>query len=121
MICTDSRQFFEISMGPQPENSLSARFLCVKDFLKRLLCFPAILVGKILKTALRGFFVPCAALLVLITLGSSGSFRKLFVDRIVILAKDLADWILLPFAVVLCFIRLSLALLIHPDFYFNAI
>jgi hypothetical protein len=108
-------------MGPQPENSLGARFLCVKDFLKRLLCFPAILVGKILKTALRLVLIPCAALLVLLTLGSSAAFRKLFVDRIVTLAKDLADWVLMPFAITLCFLRLLLALFIHPDFYFNAI
>lgn len=121
MICTDSRQFFEISMGPQPENSIGARLMCVKDFLKRLACFPAVLVGKILKTAFRLISIPFAAFLLLITLGSSSAFRKLFVDRIVILAKDLADWILLPFALILCFIRLLLALFIHPDFYFNAI
>lgn len=119
MICTDSREFFEISIGPQPDNTLQARMQCVKDFLKRCLGFPFALIGKFCRTIFRAISIVFAALFVVFTLGSSSGARDLFIDRIVIFAKDLADWILLPFAILLCFIRLILALFIHPELYFN--
>lgn len=121
MICTDSREFFEISIGPQPDNTLKARLECLKDFLKRALGFPFSLIGKACKTVLRFFGICLSATLVLITLGSSTSARELFIDRTVSFAKDVADWILLPFALALCFFRLILAFLIHPNFYFNTL
>ncbi|MBU6384106.1 MAG: hypothetical protein KGQ49_00675 [Verrucomicrobia bacterium] len=121
MFCTHSREFFEISIGPQPGNTAEARLLCVKDFLKRLIGLPIALVGKVCKTCFRSVAVLLAAVFVIVTFGSVSSARDLLVGRIVIVAKDIADWILLPFALILCFLRLILALLIHPDFYFNSI
>ncbi|MBX7067136.1 MAG: hypothetical protein K1X28_07890 [Parachlamydiales bacterium] len=119
MICTDSREYFEISIGPQPDNTFRARLQCLKDFLKRVIGFPLALISKFCRTILRTISIFFAAVFVICTLGSSSGARDFFVDRIVIFAKDLADWVLLPFALILCFFRLILALIIHPDFYFN--
>lgn len=121
MINTDSREFFEISMGPQPGNTFKARLLCIGDFLKRCLKFPLILIHKVVKTVIRFIGIFLAAFLVIVTLGSSRRSRELFIDRTVVFAKDLADWLLMPFALALCFLRLMLALFIHPNFYFNAL
>lgn len=119
MICTDSKEFFEISMGPQPDNTLRARLQCVKDFLMRLLGFPLTLIGKACRSFGRFLAIGFAALFVLCTLGSSARARELFVNRIVIFAKDVADWVLLPLALILLVLRLLMALFIHPEFYFN--
>lgn len=117
----DSRSFFEVSNGPQLGNTLEARLECVKDFFKRILAFPGALLLKLCKTFFRGVGVCFAACLIVITIGSSEAARNYFIERISVFAKDLADWILLPFAIVGRVIRLILALLIHPSFYFNAL
>ena len=121
MVCTNSQDFFAISMGPQPQNGWDARILCIKDFLKKCIRFPFALINKAFKTLFRLIGAVCAFLLLIITLGSSKIVRALFVDRIVIFAKDLADWILLPFALLWTCLRLLFALFIHPQFYFNAL
>ncbi len=121
MYYSDSQSFFEIASGPQLENTFPSRLLCLKDFGKRVLLFPFALLYKACKTALRGVGVCFGALLVLMTVGSSGTARAFFVERISIFAKDLADWLLLPFALITCFFRLLLALFLHPNFYFNAL
>lgn len=119
MMSVDSKEFFEISIGPQPDNTLRARFACVKDFLKRLLTFPFKIGGKVCKTALRLISIVLSAFLVIATLGKSTKARSLFIEKIVNFAKDLADWILLPFALLWWCLRLIFALLFHPTFYFN--
>lgn len=119
MYCASSSEFFEVSIGPQPENTLKARLECVKDFLKRALIFPFALLRKLCKTFFRFIGLVFSVAFVFITLGSSSSARELFLERISSFAKDLADWILLPLALILCFLRLILALVIHPTFYSN--
>lgn len=117
----ESKYFFEISNGPQLDNTFQSRLLCLKDFLKRCVVFPFALLIKACKTAFRAFGVCFGAGLILITVGSSACAREFFIARIAAFAKDLADWLLLPFALIGCFFRLMLAFLIHPNFYFNAI
>ena len=120
MYAAHSSEFFEISVAVQPENTLKDRWVCLKDFLKRCAIFPLALLGKVFKTFLRGFGVCFTALIVLFTLGGYENGRKLFVNRIACFAKDLADWILLPLALLFCLLRILLALLIHPIFYSNS-
>src|SRR5579872_2737256 len=96
----DSRFFFEISNGPQLANTWEARWLCLKDFFKRCLTFPGAILLKVYRTFFRGICLGLAVLFILITVGSSVVARVFFVERVSILAKDLADWILLPFAIV---------------------
>lgn len=121
MYCTTSKDFFEISDHIQQPNTLRARFLCLKDFFKRCLVFPFALVVKALKTVVRAASICLGLMFVLITLGSYSRAREVFVNRVSVLAKDLADWFLLPFAIVACFCRLILAILIHPKLYFNGL
>ena len=121
MYYANSSEYFEISIGPQPDNTLQARLLCLKDFLKRCAIFPFALIAKACKTLFRFTGICFGALFVLITLGSSYGARAMFIERITCFAKDLADWVLLPLALLLCFLRLLLALLIHPTFYSNAV
>lgn len=121
MYYADSNAFFEISNGPQLENNFQSRLLCLKDFLKRFAIFPFALFGKLWKTFFRAFSVCFGILLMIVTVGSSLSARDFFIERISAFAKDLADWFLLPFALIGCFLRLILAFLIHPNFYFNAV
>lgn len=102
------------------ENSLPARVVCLKDFLKKCLILPFALLNKAYKTCYRTVGVCFGAILVLITVGSSPTAREFFVERIACLAKDLADWILFPIAIFTCFIKLLMALLLHPVFYFNS-
>lgn len=120
MIYISSQDFFENSLGPQPGNTFKARLTCIKDFLKKLFKLPLALIGKICKTALRFVGVIVSSIFISLTLGYSRKGRQIFVERVICFAKDLADWALLPFALVLCFLRLLLALLFHPHFYFNA-
>jgi hypothetical protein len=121
MYYANSSEYFEISIGPQPDNTLQARLLCLKDFLKRCAIFPFALIAKACKTVFRFVGICFSVLFVLITLGSSFGAREMFVARITCFAKDLADWVLLPLALLLYFVRLILALVIHPTFYSNAI
>lgn len=116
----DSRYFFEISNGPQLENSFHGRLLCVIDFFKRCATLPLALLYKACKTIFRAVGVCFGAVLVAITVGSSPTAREFFVERIASFAKDLADWILLPIALFSCFVRLLMALSFHPNFYFNS-
>jgi hypothetical protein len=117
---SDSQNFFEISNGPYLDNSFRGRLLCVKDFLKRCAILPFALLAKAYKTFFRSVGVCFGAILVVITVGSSPMARTFFVERISSLARDLADWILLPIALFSWFVRLIMGLSFHPQFYFNS-
>ncbi len=120
MELSTSQAFFEISSGPNLiHNSLRQRLLCVKDFLKKAALLPFALLFKIYKTLFRSAGLFFSLLFLIATFGASSSIRKIFFERASALSKDLADWILYPFAVAVCLGRLLLGLTIHPDLYFN--
>lgn len=119
MYFVDSNDFFQIPDETSSSRFSKARLCCVKDFLKRVLCFPITLTLKVYRTVLRALFVLISLSLVFCTLGLSQKTRILFIDRVVCLAKDLADWVLLPFAISLFFVRFFLGLLVHPNLYFT--
>ncbi len=114
----ESQTYFEISAQSESFHfdSFRGRFLCVKDFLKKLCLLPLALVLKTYRTILRTAGLCLSAALLLVTFGGARAF---FVERVGKLAKDLADWVLLPFAVGACFLRLLMGLFIHPSLYFN--
>ncbi len=118
---SDSKSFFEISVENEVAlfNSGQARFLCLKDFFKRLLILPMALVLKACKTLFRYLGVLIGFIFLLLTLGSSEGIREYFVERISALAHDLTDWVLLPLAIISSFLRLLLAFAVHPNLYFN--
>lgn len=115
---SDSQTYFEISAQSETFyfDSFRGRLLCVKDFLKKLCLLPFAVVMKAYRTTLRAAGLFLAAVLLMVTFGGSRAF---FVERVAKLAKDLADWVLLPFAVGACFLRLLMGFFIHPSLYFN--
>ena len=117
----NSSDFFEIPIEHLPGNGAKARLFCLKDFLKKCLIFPFVLIVKACKTFFRLAGVVCSAGWLLVTLGSALSAREWFVRRVTYFAQDAADWILLPLAFLLCFFRLMLALFVRPALYFNAV
>lgn len=115
---SDSQTYFEISAQSETFHfdSFRGRLLCVKDFLKKLSLLPLALVLKAYRTMLRAVGLCLSAVLLMVTFGGARAF---FVERVGKLAKDLADWVLLPFAVGACFLRLLMGFFIHPSLYFN--
>lgn len=120
MSYSDSQSFFEIANVGYLDNSFQGRLLCLKDFLKRCALLPLALLGKSYTTFFRTLSVCFGACLVLVTVGNSPIARAWFVGGTAKLAKDLADWVLLPIALCSCCVRLIIALSFHPIFYFNA-
>jgi hypothetical protein len=119
MSCSNSSEFFAITMEYPSENGWKSRLLCLKDFLKKCLAFPFILIAKACKTFFRLIGMCLSAGLLILTLGSSTTIKELFIRRVTCFAADAADWILLPLAFILCFFRLILALCVRPNFYFK--
>ena len=117
----NSQAFFEISSGAEliQFNTLRERWLCLKDFLIKTAILPFALLFKASKTFFRLAGILFAAGFLIATLGTSSSGREFFIERTSIFAKDLADWVLFTLAVAVWFIKLLLALMIHPDIYFS--
>lgn len=122
---SDSKTYFE----PEDEisdpevadfQSLRGRFLCLTALFEKLLLLPFALFAKACKTFFRILGVFFSAFFLIATLGASYGIRDFFIQRVTSLARDLADWVLLPFAVLTCFCRLLLACLIHPALFFHS-
>jgi len=121
---SESQAFFEFSKEvSDPElgdfYSLKGRLRCLAALCEKALILPFALVFKIYKTFFRSVSLFFGAALLLATLGTSGGAREFFVRRFSILAKDLADWFLYPFAALSCMAKLLFAGLVHPAFYFR--
>lgn len=120
MYLSESRSFFEIPNDFQMDNTVRERLLCLKDFLKRCCILPVALVVKSYKTFFRGLGLLLATFFIVVTIGSPAFVRQFFINQMSLLAKDLADWILLPFALISCFFRMIMGLIVHPSIYFNS-
>jgi len=120
----ESQTFFDFSCEVADAelgdfHSIRGRARCIAILLGKILIVPFALLYKLYKTCFRflGLFISGALLLV--TLGTSNGAREFFVRRVSSLARDLADWVLYPFAILSCFSKLLLASLIHPALYFR--
>jgi hypothetical protein len=96
------------------DNNFESRMACVKEFLKQLARLPLALISKFGKTFFRSIGVVLGAVLVVVTLGSC---RDFFVRRMTALAEDLAEWVVIPFSIMGSFVRVLLALFVHPRFF----
>lgn len=121
--CVDSNFYFHPSDEVDPKNvrfeSLRGRLRCFASFVQKLISLPFALFCKSYKTFLRFCCVGYSAIYLLFTLGMSTKAQEFFSKRARCLANDLADWILFPFAVVTCLLRLILGTLIHPALYYS--
>ena len=117
------RSFYDFSPGGFQDDlrrfsSLRGRLLCFKELIKKGVFLPLFLVVRGLATCLRASGVFVGVLLVAVSLAGSEKVRRFFLRRIAFLARDLADWILVPFILVRGFFSLA-AGCIHPAAYFN--
>lgn len=121
---TNSEGFFDCSEPLScPEirrfDSVRGRMSALGNFFGKLAILPLAFVYKLYKTALAVSGVGFGAFLVALTLFSAPGAREFFVNRVMALAKDLADWVFWPVAVVYCLCRLLLAATLHPALYFS--
>ncbi len=94
--------------------SLQGRLFCIKIAFKKLLILPAAFLYKVCRTVFKTTAATFSIGLLFLTLGVSDGVRDFFVQRFCSLALDLADWILFPFAILICFSKLLLASTVHP-------
>ena len=108
-----SQAYFEIA-----EHLLHCnRFAVVKVFLEVLATIPFAIMWKLGATLLKGVGVLCAGCFLGVTLGVFKGIREVFVKQATCFAANLADWVIFPFAVLICLFRLFLGCLIHPSFF----
>lgn len=100
--------------------SVRGRLFCLKTLLQKILFLPSMLCLKLGLTVCRvtGLFMGLA--LVVFTFGTSVRSREFFLRRVLYLARDFADWVFLPFQLILAGLRLFLGAFVHPAFYFRA-
>jgi hypothetical protein len=91
------------------------RFEFVKTFLWVLAALPFALLYKMWRTLLKGAGVLAVGLFLAATFGISRGLRELFVSLVSSFAANLADWVLLPFALLSCLLKLILASVVHPS------
>lgn len=120
-----SKAFFEFDpFADLPKgvdlDSWKSRLYCFLGLLRKIAMLPFSLIYKALKTCFRVSGVFLGIVAVLITLGVAPDSRKFLLDRMVSLGTDIADWILLPFAILVCFLRLLLASVISPAIFLSA-
>ena len=99
--------------------SMQGRLCCFKKLIQKIISLPFVLLFKAIITLFRGIGFLFGALRFIASLGSSLSAQEFFARRGSIFAKDLADWITLPFIVVMGFFRLFLGSTVHPAVYFR--
>lgn len=110
-------ELFELSDDFHIDNSLRTRLLCCIDFFKHCALFPWVLLFRLWKLFFRAMGVGSVACFIGLSLGISGACRGLFVERMVLFAKEMADLVLLPLGLIGSLSRLFLAFFIHPKFY----
>ena len=124
MDLSTSRAFFELTSEIADPNlgefdSIKGRIHCVALIFEKLAVLPFALFSKTCKTFSKAVGIFLSAAFLAATLGSSGGVRELFVNQAASLAKDLADWVLFPFAIFICFSKLLFASIVHPAVFFR--
>lgn len=122
--CSKSKSFFELFQEIDHKtfyevSGTRKRLFALKIFCRLLFFIPLGLLYKAYKTTFRFFGVVWSTSLVLLTFGSLNASRDYFLDRMIAFAKDLGDWFLYPFAVILALFRLFLIFFISPSLFFN--
>lgn len=99
--------------------SLKGRWVVFKTFLKKVFIFPFALVLKLSKTSVRFILAVWGLLKFLISLGLLQDTKQNLMKRMQSFAKEVADWVILPFAAGICFLRMILGFVVHPALYFG--
>lgn len=116
--------FSEFSSGVfHPEmggfRSLQGRFYCFKLLIQKIVTLPFVLAFKVCLTFCRGAGLLIGLVLLIVTFGASTGSREFFLRRVLFFAKDIAEWVLLPFSLALGFFKLLFGCTLHPSLYFR--
>lgn len=119
---TSSRAFLEHdpAFTIHEGNALKSRIFCLSLLIKKLLLLPFTLSAKALGTFFRILGIGFGLSSLLFTLGLASSARHFLLKRALSLGSDLADWLLFPFAIALCFLKLILGGLVSPSIYYQS-
>jgi len=98
--------------------SMRGRLYCFKELVKKGVFLPIFLVVRGLFTVSRAFSLGVGALLVALSFAGSEKARLFFVRRVGFFARDLSDWVFIPFVLVRGFFSL-LGGILCPFFYFR--
>jgi len=99
--------------------SLRGRADCLKILMKKLICLPFGLLFKMIVTFCRGLGVVVGFFGLILGFRRSSQSHEYFTRRFVMFARDVADWVALPFVLFFGLTRLLLGCLIHPALYFR--
>ncbi|MDE3045040.1 MAG: hypothetical protein KGJ02_00115 [Verrucomicrobiota bacterium] len=99
--------------------SIKGRLSAFLNLLDKLALVPLAFFYKLYKSFFCCLRVGVGAIGLFLTFGMAPLIREFFVEHVSLLARDLADWVLWPMAVLTCLGRLLLATLVHPALYFG--
>lgn len=116
---TTSSAFFECdpSFTIHEKHPIKSRLFCLSLLLKKALLLPLTLTGKAISTLFRILGLSLSITTLFLTLGFSESAREFFKNRMSCLGLDIADWIIFPFAILICFVKLILGGIVNPLIY----
>jgi hypothetical protein len=117
----DSQELFELPADSVDLSSppLKRRIEALESVCKLLIALPFSFLAKGAISAGRLLSLCLSIIFLLATLGIAARTRDLFVRRMEYMGKDLADWVLYPFAALSAIIRLLGGGFIHPVFLLN--
>lgn len=101
------------------QDCLKGRFGALKALFKIAAILPVSTSFKLYKTGVRFLGLALAAALLFASLGMSSGVRAFFERRVLSFSRDLADWVLYPFAVTMSLCKLFLASLLRPSLFFR--
>lgn len=121
---TSSENFFDCK-EPLAEPQLAefrswrGRRKAILYFFKQIATLPLVFLAKLCQTFISIVGVGLATVLLALTLGYGSGMREFFFKRVACFAREVADWVLLPAAILFCLGRLLLAATVHPALYFG--
>lgn len=99
--------------------SVPGRLFCFKLLIQKIVALPFVLFFRACLTLCRGLGLLFSLALLICTFGTSTGSREFFLRRVIFLAKDIAEWVLLPFTLILGFFKLLFGCTLHPALYFR--
>lgn len=122
---SNSENLFEPKpLGYRPEyaefTSIRGRLMCLSALVKKLLKLPFAFAFKLYKTSFKFVGLGVGMGIFLGTLGISKGARSFFHRKAAKVSNDLIDWVLWPFGLLTCVIRLILGAIFHPGIYYNS-
>ena len=105
-------------LGFRQFTSIRGRLFCIREILRKVVFLPIFLGVRGVFTLFRAFSLCVGALFVALSFAGSEKGRLFFVRRVGFFARDLSDWVLIPFILARGFFLLVVGILC-PSFYFR--